>query len=243
MGRKSFQNRLATRVSKADKAIDQGFRKVTKRLKSFQNRLATRVSKAGKAINRELEAGHHRNSRTKALREKPSLRQHSPALRGVPENGTNARRAQPAARNSPQPVVTRPRQPVKTSTLPKITPVEILVNSRTVSSRAAGRKRIRELEERLRALKNEKLANRKRNRGRAYPQIDHVRQLLLLKLKEELVTTQKEIVRNYNDFQRLKKLAIEDRVTEQKPLVKKSGRLTRKITRLCERIQDLQAET
>merc|ERR1711964_287122 len=231
MGRKSFQNRLATRVSKADKAIDQGFRKVTKRLKSFQNRLATRVSKAGKAINRELEAGHHRNSRTKALREKPSLRQHSPALRGVPENGTNARRAQPAARNSPQPVVTRPRQPGKTSTLPKITPVEILVNSRMVSSRAAGRKRIGTdlfwLEERLRALKNEKLANGKRNRGRAYPQIDHVRRLVLLKLEEELVTTQKEIVRNYNDFQRLKKLRIEDRVTEQKPLVKESRRLTR----------------
>merc|ERR1711964_279038 len=109
MGRKSFQNRLATRVSKADKAIDQGFRKVTKRLKSFQNRLATRVSKAGKAINRELEAGHHRNSRTKALREKPSLRQHSPALRGVLENGTNAHKcAQAAARNSP-PTETRPR--------------------------------------------------------------------------------------------------------------------------------------
>merc|ERR1711964_154856 len=141
--------------------------------------------------------------------------------------------AEYAARNSP------PRQPVKTSTLPKITPVEILVNSRTVSSRAAGRKRIMELEERLRALKNEKLANGKRNRGRAYPKIDHVR-LLLLKLKEELVTTQKEQVRNYNDFQRLKKLRVEDRVTEQKPLVKKSGRLTRKITRLCERIQDLQ---
>merc|ERR1711964_563192 len=102
------------------------------------------------------------------------------------------------------------------------TPVEILVNSRTVSSRAAGRKRIR---------------------GRAYPQIDHVRQLLLLKLKEELVTTQKEIVRNYNDFQRLKKLRIEDRVTEQKPLVKESRRLTRKSTRLRERIRDLQAET
>merc|ERR1711964_734953 len=156
--------------------------------------------------------------------------------------------AEYAARNSP------PRQPVKTSTLPKITPVEILVNSRTVSSRAAGRKRIMELEERLRALKNEKLANGKRNRGRAYPQIDHVRRLLLLKLnhvrrllllklKEELVTTQKEIVRNYNDFQPLKKLRIEDRVTEQKPLVKESRRLTRKSTRLRERIRDLQAET
>merc|ERR1711964_397623 len=193
MGRKSFQNRLATRVSKADKAIDQGFRKVTKRLKSFQNRLATRVSKAGKAINqgfrkvfgakrrksfqnrlatrvskagkainRELEAGHHRNSRTKALREKPSLRQHSPALRGVPENGTNARRAQPAARNSPQPVVTRPRQPVKPFTLPKIPDLS----------------RLQKLQETLRAAKNENVAILKRIRERR-------NRLKLQKLKEQ----------------------------------------------------------